>query len=168
VYAIFYSGTRPDRVTWWLLSFLNFILCIQSYQLGATWSIFLPAAYTFNMFVAALLSVNYGSGKVKLNRLHVLCILGTIISLLLWYSFNDAFIGLVFMVITDFIGIVPTIVHTYKHPNEEDFYSWASTSLASVMSIFSLSAFTLGVTLYPAYLVFTNFLVLVLIIRNKS
>jgi hypothetical protein len=155
---IFRGGTKPSRVTWWILCFLNIMIAASYFASGARATIWIPVAYAVGFFVIAVLSIKYGEGKwTSFDRI---CVAGAIVAACIWWFANIPQLALYLLVLIDFFGLLPTIIKTYQKPDTENRTSWVIATIASAINVVAIEAWTVAIALYPLYVVITNGIVL--------
>ena len=151
---IYRGETRPSKVTWWILALLNIVLTASYYASGARSTIWIPVSYSIGFTIIAVLSITKGEGSWE--KTDYLCLLGAVLTLLLWWRYQSAELALYFILVTDFIGLSPTMYKSYKRPWTESKQSWSIALFASAINIVAIDTWTLAVALYPFYLLVTN------------
>lgn len=146
--------TKPSKVTWWILALLNAALAASYYAAGARDTIWIPISYTIGFTVVAFLSLQYGEGNWE--KSDWICLLGAVISLFVWWILQSAEIALYLIIITDFIGLAPTIYKTYKRPWTESRLSWTIALAASALNVVAIERWVPAISLYPLYVLVTN------------
>ena len=158
------GGTKPSKVTWWILMVSNIILALSYYFSGARDTIWIPVVYGAGFGIYAFLSIKYGSGGWGI--IDILCVIGATISVLLWWLLHSSEIALYTIIAVDLFGLSPTIVKSYREPESESKMAWAVATLASLLNIFAIERWTTAVYLYPIYVFVTNGLVLFFILTR--
>lgn len=166
--AILLRTTKPDRVTWWILSVLNGMIVASSYSLGAWDTLWTPVAYCITFAMMGILSLSHGEGSYRLTVLQKGCVVGALFAASLWYVSGDALIALILSVVIDCLALVPTIYKSYVRPWHEDTVAWALSTLASVFAVAAVDVWVISIALYPLYLLASNGLILVLLIWPRS
>lgn len=151
------GNTKPSRVTWWVLALLNAVLSFSYYASGARDTIWIPISYTIGFTTVALLSLKYGEGSWE--KTDYIALGGAAISLAVWWLLQSAEIALYLIIVTDFIGLAPTIYKTYKRPWTENKSAWLIATLASALNVVAIEQWTLAIAGYPIYVVLTNALI---------
>ena len=159
--------TKPDRVTWWVLTLVSGMITASYFAAGARETVWFPAAYTLSFFTIAVFSLKYGEGDFVLHTLDRICLAGALISALVWWSTSIPFLSLVMNICTEFIGLMPTIIKAYKRPQTEDSTAWVVATIASAVNLLAVSVWIPTVALYPVYVFVSNAVVLYPIIRKK-
>lgn len=165
IYSTIYGYTRPNRATWWILTLIGSMIALSYYSAGARDTIWISFSYVLGPFIIAVLSLKYGEGRWE--RLDKICLTGAILSAIVWYLSSSAVLALIMNIFIDFIGLLPTIKKSYLRPEGEDRKAWTLESVASGLNIFAIEKFTLGIVVYPVYLLTLNVLVTVLLYRKK-
>lgn len=148
--TIVQGKTRPNRASWWIWGILGLILGISYYSSGATNTMWVPACYAFCQLITAILSLKYGEGGW--NRLDRLCLLGVGVSLILWWWFNSPVVALLFNLVIDCFGALPTIKKSYYEPENENALSWIIFLTANTLNLFALDHWSVELSAYPFYL----------------
>ncbi len=146
--------TKPSKVTWWILALLNGVITASYYASGARDTIWIPVSYTIGFSVIAFLSLKYGEGSWE--KSDWICLAGACISLLAWWFLQSAEVALYLLIVTDFIGLAPTIYKSYKRPWTESKASWVVAALASILNILAIESWTVSISSYPVYVAITN------------
>src|SRR5882672_4662201 len=67
--SILKGETKPDRVTWWVLSLVSCMIAASYFASGARETVWLPIIYAACMLIVALLSLKFGDGPFSLTTL---------------------------------------------------------------------------------------------------
>ncbi len=167
LYSMWKGETKPDRVTWWVLSFTTLMIAVTYYAIGARETIWFPIGYTISFLIVAILSVPYGEGPLKLHTLDRVCLAGAVISGLLWLLLDAPLVALIVAILTEAIGLIPTAVKAYKRPESEGKWAWVLTTIASFLNLFALESWTSILALYPIYVFLTNAPITYFIVRPR-
>ncbi len=152
--SIFRRQTIPNRVTWFLLTIVNILICTSYYALGARATLWIPLSYLVGCFGIFILSLKYG--EKKWTRFDLICLSGAAISLLVWVLSANALLSLLLNILIDFFGILPTIRKVYLYPRTEAFFPWLLVCIASVLNMFAITEWRFAIWIYPAYLLIFN------------
>ena len=159
--------TRPERMTWFILSLLGVIAFISQIEAGASWSLVFSGLDTLGSLTVLGLSFWHGvGGATKLDFLALgVAGVGVAVSLIA----KEPLAALIGVIVADFSGMILTILKVWKDPKSETTISWLLFATAGVFGLLTISEWTLGVALYPLYLVLANYSVPVIqLVRAKS
>ncbi|GAB4523919.1 MAG: hypothetical protein Tsb0014_01950 [Pleurocapsa sp.] len=146
--------TKPNRASWWIWGILGVILGITYYYSGATTTIWVPICYAICQLITAVLSLKYGEGGW--TRLDKICLAGSGISLILWWVFNSPTIALLFTLIIDLLGALPTVIKSYSEPEQESCFSWTIFLIANTLNLIALEEWSIALAAYPFYLFYLS------------
>src|SRR3989338_7052063 len=168
VISIFRGGSKPNRATWWIWSFMGLILALSYQFSGASNTIWVPYVEFLGPLIIAILSIKYGEGGLD-NKTDLICLLGATISIILWIIFNNPVIALVTNLAVDSFAIVPTIKKSYLRPEGEDFWAWFGTGMADTLNMFAVERFTFAILVYPIYMLVSDLIIIfILLLRKKN
>ncbi|OGI68051.1 hypothetical protein A2738_02580 [Candidatus Nomurabacteria bacterium RIFCSPHIGHO2_01_FULL_42_15] len=168
IISIFRGGSKPNRATWWIWSFMGLVIGISYYASGAVNTIWVPFVEFIGPFSIALLSIKYGEGGLN-NKTDLICLFGAIFSIILWVIFNNPVVALVTNLLIDSFAIVPTIKKSYLRPEGEDFWAWFGTGVADSLNMFAVERFTFAILLYPIYMLVSDLIIIfILLLRKKG
>ncbi|MGB3756550.1 MAG: hypothetical protein WBA07_09280 [Rivularia sp. (in: cyanobacteria)] len=165
IISIWKGKTQPNKATWCIWAIVGIIICTSYYLSGAINTIWVPLALAIGHVVIAILTLIYGKGGW--NSFDKTCILGTGISLVLWWHYDSPLIALSINIAIDFLGALPTIRKSYRKPETEDLLTWIIFLLAHTLNLFAIKQWSFSVLAYPAYLFFTVATVVLLLLRPK-
>lgn len=151
IITTFKGKTKPNRATWWVWGLLGIIQVISYYysELKIDGAIWLLICYAICQMIMAILSIQFGEGGW--NKLDKMCLVGVVFSLFLWQWFNSASITLIFTVIVDIFGALPTVVKSYYEPQKESSFSWTIFLIANSLNLVAIGEWSLR-SIYPFYL----------------
>jgi hypothetical protein len=157
--------TRPNIITWiiWtVLVGIGAIALFASHDYNAAWLLVGDAIATF---AVVIVGIRYGTAE--LDKFDIFCLIGAVVGLILWLVFNSPLIAIVATIVIDFIGTIPTVRHSYLHPEEETYITFALGIIATIFTLLSLSDYSFSSWVYPAYLLFSNALLTVTIFYGQ-
>lgn len=160
------GSTRPNIVSWITWTLLTAIATIAELVGGET----ATAIFTLSATMATLLVVLFGLryGYTKYSRFDVWCQVGALLGFVLWWIFNSPVLAIVAAVIIDFIGTLPTIVHSWKSPKEETWITYSMTVVGALFTILALTSFNWSSLSYPVYIILINSLLSVTILVRRK
>lgn len=157
--------TKPNIVTWIVWTILITIGTVALFVNGdynAAWFLLGDAVATFAVVVVGL---KYGTAE--LDRFDIACLIGALVGVVLWFVFDSPIIAIIATIVIDLIGTIPTIRHSYHHPEEETYITFALGIIATIFTLLSLTDYAFSEWVYPAYLLFSNSLLFVTIFLGQ-
>lgn len=165
IVSIFRRKTRPNRATWWILTFVGTVTGLSYYFSGAVETIWVPIADVLGILIIALLSIKYGEGGR--NTLDITCFVVSVMSVFLWYLSKNPIVALILNLLMDFVGIIPTIKKSYIEPTSESRSSWLLTFIGNILNFGAVTSTTFGILIYPIYMSVTSGIFVVLLYFRK-
>ncbi len=165
--SILKGETKPNRVTWWIWIFMGAVLTSSYYASGARDTIWSPLAEFLGPLVTAILAIKYDEGNMA-DKTDLVCFAGGIGSLVLWGITGDPALALALSLLIDFFAIVPTMKKSYVRPKGESFTAWTCTSLGDFLNLLSVETYTFVIILYPAWMLFTDLIIVGLLGRKQK
>lgn len=165
IVTILQGKTKPNRATWWIWAILSLVISVSYYSTGAVNTIWLPVCGGIGQLLVAILSLKYGEGGW--NRFDRVCLLGVGISLLLWWGFSSPFIALLFNIVIDCLGALPTIRKSYYEPEKENLLTWSLYLTGSTLNLFAIEHWSVELSAFPLYIFCVNATIVAFLLRPK-
>lgn len=167
VISILREKSKPNRVTWWIWAFMGLVLALSYKFSGAENTVWVPYMEFIGPFIIALLSIKYGEGSFE-DKTDLICLLGAILSIILWIIFDNPVVALVTNLIIDSFAIIPTIKKTYLRPEGEDFWAWFGTGIADTLNMFAVEKFSFAILIYPIYMLVSDLIIIIILLLKKK
>ncbi len=144
------KGRQKPRVATWLvwavLAGIGSAAAFSSHQIPA--AIFtLTTAFEYGIVV--LLGIRYGDRAF--GKLDIGCLLVAMLGLAVLIVVKSPIAALVVVIVTDAIGTIPTIVHSWRQPEEESWVSFALYVLAEITTLTVADFRHFTAFAYPAF-----------------
>jgi len=153
--GMLYGTTRPNKITMILWLLLGLIQLFAQIDSGASWSVFLTIALTFNAFIITILAFS-GYGYTKHGPLDYVCFFLALVAIIVWQSTGEPNFAIAFAIIASILAATPTIVKTYRFPETENVTAWAIVAAAAFLGIFSTSRIDFANLAIPGYQLLEN------------
>lgn len=161
------GSTKPNLVSWMTWTLLTGIA--TSAEIDA--HEYVAAIFTGAAVVGTALVVVVGLYKrayVRYGWFDVVCQVGAIVGIVLWQIFNSPAIGVIASVAIDFIGVLPTIKHSYEEPYEETWQTYALAGVGGLFGLLALDAYNLVSASYALYIVLINVVLSIFIVQARK
>lgn len=162
--SIVQGRSRPNRVTWIILTVVGILILASYYASGARNTLWIPVAYTIGPLIAALLALKYGEGGA--TRLDIFCLIGCGVSVILWILTDSPLLTLLINIGIDFLGIVPTLVKSFVDPWSEDLLAWVVTVFSNLLNVVAIEKWEFSIVVYPIYMVLVNGFVVLFLLKK--
>jgi hypothetical protein len=124
-----------------------------------------PTAYVIGPLSITCLALFYGN--IQYSNFDIGCFIAAILSLILGYMLHSPFLVLIFNILLDFFGALPTIHKTYIDPQSENFLAWSLFLTGNFINLVALPEWNVALASYPVYLFTISFIITGLILRPK-
>jgi len=155
---------RPHRVTRlivWLASVAGVLgVTGTSNVAGIIFAWIFLARATYLLVMAAIYGVG---GWQKLDKY---CLGLGVVALGLYVTTHNGFVTILFGILADLIGYIPTFVKTWRRPDSEDPVYFGIEALASLFAVFAVWSWVVGI-MFPVYFTVCAGAVVVLIYRKR-
>lgn len=131
---------------------------------GSTGAIWLAGVFAFRNFFLLLMSFKYGVGGI--GGIDRWCLLIAIAGLIGWQITGDPLVALIFAILADLVGFIPAFVKTYMDPESEGPWFYYIETLAVLLNIIVIGAWTQDL-LFPGYILLSNIIMVGLIFRKR-
>lgn len=161
------GNTKPNLVSWITWTLLTGIA--TSAEIAA--HEYVAAIFTGSAVVGTALVAIVGLFKrayVRYTRFDVICQIGAVIGIILWQIFNSPAIGVIASVVIDFIGVLPTLRHSYEEPYEETWQTYALAGVGGLFGFLALNTYNLVSVPYALYIILINIVLSMFIIQARK
>ncbi|SRR6266404_2447323 len=157
LYEIFKKGVRPNRASWLIWFILGLIAFFSQQAKGASNSLFMTGAEIIATFCIFTTSIFKGEGGF--NSFDIFALLGAGAGLLLWAVFHQPLLALLAVVFIEVMALLPTLKKSYLDPARESKLAFIFSGTGSLITCFAVGQWNFALLLYPVYLVFANYLI---------
>ncbi|WGF87231.1 hypothetical protein [Marinivivus vitaminiproducens] len=162
--------TVPTRMTWLIWTPLAWMGVMASIEAGATLTVIKLVMSATGTTAIMLLALRYGSGG--LSRSDQACLGITVAGVCLWQALDDPVLGIVFFLIADAAGAVPSLRDAWHAPRKERVLPWllGLFSCLLALSVVELDRWGqgwagFGIWVIPFYLALVNGSMVLLLCR---
>jgi hypothetical protein len=161
------SKTKPHAFSWLVWSVLTgiaFFAQIVKDAGAGSWINAGTAIMCFAVFVLALVK-----GERNIKNADVWSLVGAGAGLVLWLLTDNPVMAVILVTLIDALGFFPTFRKSYYKPHEETLSTFVVSTIKYAISLIALQSYSVTTWLFPASLVLTNGLfVVMLIFRRKA
>lgn len=136
--AVMRGRVRPNRYSWLIWSVVAALAAASSWQAGATWP--LAGAAMNALGCLAILMLTLRRGHHARNHTDTTCLTVAATGVALWLLTDEPVVGLLFFLLADASGAVPTIRGVAVDPFAESVAGWAILALAGAAAVLSVEA----------------------------
>ena len=165
--GIFYSGTKPNLVSWFIWTLAPFIGVFLQLKAEAGLSVLGTLMAGFGPFLVLLFSLFKKNSFWKIKTFDVICGLIALFSLILYILTHNLGISILFAILSDFLAYIPTILKTYKFPETENSSIFAGGIINNILALLITKNWIFAIYAFPVYLVLVNLIEVYFIYRKR-
>ena len=159
--------TKPQRVTWGVVFFLNAIGLANQMASGATNSLWLFGSAF--LMTGAIFLVSFKNGVGGHSRADTLVILAALTGLFLWYLFDSPLMSIIANVCVATVALIPTYKKAKIDPESETRITWLLGTISVMMAAVSVGELNLSLLILPVgSTLLQGYMVYLLYIRPKT
>jgi len=163
---ILLKQVTPHPFSWLIWGFVEsiafFAMFVKHAGAGA-WATGLTGLCCFTIAGLAF----FYSKKLEIFKIDWLFLTLAVISLILWILTKDPTMSVILLTLTDALGMAFTLRKSYFDPFQESASLFGLSGIRSGIAVFALQSYNLSTWLYPTALVFTNALVVTMILSRR-
>jgi len=162
-HAIVKGDAKPHRTTRLILLIISALATVSLLAQHNTVAIWLSGVSTIQCIVIFILSLKRGMGGYA--KTDIVCLTIALFGIVLWQVTKTPVVALYFAILADFMGMVPSLIKTYRFPHTEVYLPFLLDFFAALFSFLAVKNRTIPEVSYPLYLVFINLAMTLLILR---
>jgi hypothetical protein len=155
---------QPNRVSWFIWAVSPLIAFAAQFQQGVGLSSLMSFMVGFMPLLVFIASFFNKKSYWKISRPDLYCLGLALLGLLLWGITRVGNIAILFSIISDGFGSLPTIVKSWKNPRSESPGVFFFSMLQGLITVLTLKTFTFENLAFPLY-IFLICLVMFVLIR---
>ena len=164
---IFYGNTKPNLVSWfiWMLApLLGFFFAIKAGAGLSALPVFLAG---FGPLVVIIFSILNKNAYWKLTFFDFICGIFALIALILYIFTHNLEISIVFVILSDGLAAIPTIVKSWKFPETETVTVYLAGIFAQTLALLIIKNWIFSIYALNIYFVVVNMIIVFSIYRKK-
>jgi hypothetical protein len=163
---IYRDKTKPRIVSWATWTVLTGIACAATIIDKQYPAAMLMLAVTIESLLVVILGWKYGDRKFA--RIDNLSVVGALIGFGSWFIFSSPEAAVLAIVAIEFIGMVPTAIHSWEKPFEETSITFLGAGCAALLTLWTVQNWQITSVLYPMYICIANIAVgSIIVLRQK-
>jgi len=165
--GIFYSGTKPNLVSWFIWTLAPFIGVFLQLKAGAglsTLSVFMAG---FGPLLVLLFSIFNRNAYWKITRFDVICGLISLLALVLYIFTHKLGISILFAIASDGLAAIPTIKKSWNFPETETSTIYFAGLISNILSLLVIKSWIFSIYSFSVYLIIINIIIIFTIYRKR-
>jgi len=158
--------THPNVVTWFVWTLLNGLICLAALSGHAIQTAIFSGIFALS--TASVVAAGLRTGVRKYTGFDIGCFVLAICGVVAWKLTSDPSAAVLFNLIADLIGVLPTYRHAWMKPTEETWQAYAIGGLSAIIGLASIQLYGFLSTSYPAYLLASDLFLVFLILYRRG
>ncbi len=158
--------TKPNIVSWVNWTLLTGVGTAAAYVAGEWQTAIQTFAVMIWVMSVVLLGLRYG--VAKFTRFDAVCQAGALAGIVLWLALDSPAAAIIVVVLIDLIGALPTLRHAWIDPDEETWQTFVYAIVGPLMTIASLTAYSVESLLYPVYFLVINAAIAAVVVYRRQ
>jgi len=158
-YTVVKGNTRPNRVTWFILSFAPLLAFAAMISEGVS---FRESVFTLETGISPMIifaSTFFAKQpKWKITKFDVSCGILSVIGFILWIILKDGWIAISFAIAADGLAFLPTLVKAFRYPESESPYAFMMGAFAAAIALAILTSYSFEYVAFPLYILVVDIL----------
>jgi hypothetical protein len=163
--SIFKGEYKPQRTTRVIFLLLLFISVASLLAQKDRVAIVLAVLQWLTSLIIFVLSFKYGVGGFEKKDIVVFFM--AMITLIIWKTTSNPALALYMSILTDFIGLSPTLIKAYKQPYTEDPKFYASDTMSGFFNLIAVKNYQLNALAFPGYIFLINLFCFLLVMGRR-
>jgi uncharacterized protein with PQ loop repeat len=157
---------KPHAFSWFIWGLLQVLVFFASTSRGGgagAWTIAAGALLCLTIFVISIFR-----GEKDITMLDKASLVVALLGIALWVVTTDPVWSVIIATGVDIVGFVPTFRKAYKKPHEDSVTVFGLSSFSFFISLFALHLVNITTFLYPASLVASNAVFVVMVLLRRK
>lgn len=159
------GNTKPHVFSWAIWALVMAIAAAGQYADAGGPGYWATAGSAAFCFLIALQSLKYGEKNI--TRFDTVLFVGALAAIPIWHATSAPLSAIIIVSLIDAVAYLPTFRKAYFRPREEMPVSYFISNLKHIIAFFALTNYTLTTILYPAVLIFMNFVLIAMIYLQR-
>ena len=168
MYKTYKGETKPNKVSWMMLSFLAGIVLWAQIDAKAGWAIVSVAVSIFNILTILLIANFRPQAYWKAEKRDYLFALTACVGVALWQITDKPNLAILFSIMANFLAYLPTLIKSYKHPSSEAMFTFAIWAFAHAINVLTIDDWAFSKYGFPTYLVLINLITVAAMLVKKA
>lgn len=164
--AVLARKAHPNPITWffWALTPLIAFVAQLSQHVGiAAW---MTLALAVGPLVIFGLSLKHNWSRAHFTPSTICCAILAVVGIVLWLSTDNPVYAIIFSILADIFGSIPTLIKTWHRPESEHATAYLLSILAMAVTLFTITNWSFVSYGMPLYMLLINFVIFMLTQRK--
>ncbi len=164
---IFYGGTKPNLISWFIWMLAPFIGVFFQLKAGAGLSVVPVFMAGFGPFLVIVFSLWNKNAYWKIVKLDIICGIFSLLALILYVFTHNLGVSIIFAIMSDGLAAIPTIIKSWKFPETETAAPYLTGIFNNILALLIIKNWIFSIYSFSIYFIIVNFTI-VFCIKHKK
>ncbi|MCM2339202.1 MAG: hypothetical protein NDI62_01970 [Burkholderiales bacterium] len=165
--SMFLGHTKPNLVSWFIWMLAPFLGVFFQLKAGAGLSVLPVFMAGFGPFLVIIYSLFKKNAYWKITFFDSICGVVSFLALILYIFTHNLEISILFVILSDGLAAIPTIVKSWKFPETESVYIYAFAIINNILGLFIIKEWSFSIYSLGIYFVLINTIISFSILHKK-
>ncbi len=152
----------PNPITWLCWFITPSIAAAAQWNAGVGLQALMTLTLALGPLAIFITSMIKGHNAAQFTRFNIACGLLALAGIVLWQLTSNPVLAILFCILADIFGGIPTVVKAYKDPKSEPILPYLMTTSALIITVLTIKSWTIEEAVFPIYIFCINALILTL------
>lgn len=159
-FAVIKNRAQPNPVTWFFWALTPAIVFVAQLFEGVSWGLFTTFALGFGPLVVFVLSLRHNWKRSHFTPSTIICGILAGVGVVLWLTTNNPTMAIIFSILADIFGSIPTIIKVWRAPASEFLPAYAITIVSITLTLLTITTWSFAHAAFPLYILAINIVIL--------
>ncbi len=164
---MFFGQTRPNLVSWFIWMLAPFLGVFFALKAGAGLSVLPIFIAGFGPFLVLFISLFNKNAYWKITTFDAVCGILSLIALMLYVLTKNLAVSIIFVMLSDGLAAVPTLIKSWKFPETETGILYFSGVVNNIIGLLIIKNWIFSIYSLSIYFIVINVAIVFCIYRKK-
>jgi hypothetical protein len=157
---IFYSGIKPNLISWFIWGLAPLVGVFLQLKAGAGLSVLPVFMAGFGPLIIFIVCLFKKERYWKITKFDLFCGFFAILALIIYILTNNLGISIIFAILSDGLACIPTILKSWKFPETETGVVFFSGLIGNILALLIIKNWIFSIYSFSVYLILANLIIL--------
>lgn len=158
-WAVIQKRARPNPITWFFWALTPTIVFFAQLFEGVGWGLTITFALGFGPLVVFLLSLRHNWQRSHFTPSTITCGILAGLGVILWLTTSNPLHAIIFSILADIFGSIPTIIKIWRDPRSEFLPAYAISMFSVALTILTINQWVFAQYAFPFYILVINLII---------
>jgi hypothetical protein len=159
------NKTKPHVYSWFIWGLTSMMIFALQISHGGGAGSYTTGTVAVVSFVVCLLALKHGTKYI--TKSDTVFFIMALVAAVVWLFAERPTLSMILLIITDMLGVIPSMRKAWHKPNEETLSMWSLNGFRHALSILALTQYSLLTLLNPVTWAVTNFGFSLMLVKRR-